>query len=210
MVLTASVGIPLAYLMAAFTLGIFPEGGSDFTCEGKNEYIYLQSNGKHVDLVLEIGSVDKGIANRIPELNSTEFLAFGWGDLAFYTETPTWSEFNPATALKAIFCRGETVIHVVKQKSLGNEAVSIPVCKQQLDLLNNHLLAQFRKDELGNPLRALDFSYGDSDYFFSARGNFSPFLTCNEWINRWLKYAGIDSPIWSPFPQTLMSYHKEE
>jgi uncharacterized protein (TIGR02117 family) len=47
-----------------------------------------------------------------PRYGRHDHLSFGWGERAFYLETPTWADVKPATVLAAAFGSAETLVHV--------------------------------------------------------------------------------------------------
>ena len=49
------------------------------------------------------------------------------------------------------------------------------------------------------------YSYLGTDAFFEARGRYTLFVTCNEWVRRGLGDAGIRTSVWSPFPAPLLA-----
>jgi len=46
--------------------------------------------------------------------------------------------------------------------------------------------------------------YGARDAFYSAKGGYSAFRTCNEWTGRGLRKAGVPMGIWTPLPWGVM------
>ena len=97
--LAALLAVLLAYLLAAFTLGsivLTPErhGRRDIT-------LYLLDNGVHTDLALPLANdtYDWTTFIRPEDARDTAFapayVAFGWGDRAFYLETPHWRDLKP-------------------------------------------------------------------------------------------------------------------
>ena len=113
--LAALLAVLLAYLLAAFTLGsivLTPErhGRRDIT-------LYLLDNGVHTDLALPLANdtYDWTTFIRPEDARDTAFapayVAFGWGDRAFYLETPHWRDLKATTAWNAISGQGATIIH---------------------------------------------------------------------------------------------------
>src|SRR4051794_20034399 len=68
--------------------------------------IYVRSNEIHTDLVLPVLHEASGCdwRERFPpqhirgDVAECPYVAFGWGNRAFYVDTPTWAEFKLSTA----------------------------------------------------------------------------------------------------------------
>lgn len=84
----------------------------------------------------------------------------------------------------------------------------IPVCAAQVKLLNQYLLASFSTNSKGQFIEIADSGYTNNDRFYEANGSYNFIKTCNEWVNKGLKSAGIKTAIWSPFDRGVL-YHLE-
>jgi hypothetical protein len=58
-------------------------------------------------------------------------------------------------------------------------------------------------DAVGEPIEATAPGFGLTDAFFAATGRFNLFYTCNAWIGRQLRAAGVPMGIWTPTPQAV-------
>jgi hypothetical protein len=114
--------IPLGtYIGAAVLLGHIP-ANADWRAPGAPESgtvtIFVQTNGLHTGIV--VPTVANGIdwRNRIRSSDLPHpggmgrWLAFGWGDRAFYIDTPTWRQVRLLTIVRALIGTGPTVLHV--------------------------------------------------------------------------------------------------
>ena len=210
--LAALLAVLLAYLLAAFTLGsivLTPErhGRRDIT-------LYLLDNGVHTDLALPLvnDTYDWTTFIRPEDARDTAFapayVAFGWGDRAFYLETPHWRDLKATTAWNAISGQGATIIHATFLPPLRETAhsIAIPVSRDEYQALVASIRDQFVLHE-GRAVVAAP-AYGDNDTFYAARGHYSLFHTCNSWTNRRLSDAGLKHVLWTPFAHSLMRvYH---
>ena len=210
--LAALLAVLLAYLLAAFTLGsivLTPErhGRRDIT-------LYLLDNGVHTDLALPLANdtYDWTTFIRPEDARDTAFapayVAFGWGDRAFYLETPHWRDLKATTAWNAISGQGATIIHATFLPPLRETAhsIAIPVSRDEYQALVASIRDQFVLHE-GRAVVAAP-AYGDNDTFYAARGHYSLFHTCNSWTNRRLSDAGLKHVLWTPFAHSLMRvYH---
>lgn len=77
------------YVGLSFLLSYIPT--SDKSAKGNGDRtIYLFSNGVHLDIVVPVDLVPTDLRQQLRPANSTQLLAFGWGDKGFYLDTPTW------------------------------------------------------------------------------------------------------------------------
>jgi len=210
--LAALLAVLLAYLLAAFTLGsivLTPErhGRRDIT-------LYLLDNGVHTDLALPLANdtYDWTTFIRPEDARDTAFapayVAFGWGDRAFYLETPHWRDLKISTALSAVSGLGDSIIHVTYYPTLweSTHSIAIPMPRAQYRRLAASIRDQFALHD-GRAVVAAP-AYGDNDTFYAARGHYSLFHTCNSWTNRRLSDAGLKHVLWTPFAYSLMrAYH---
>ncbi len=200
----------IVYLAYAYSLGNLELGKEE---EGMRT-VYLVSNGVHTDICIS--------AEADPELqgwfspstfhyNGTpEYLSFGWGDRAFYTSTPTWADLKVSTALKAAFVNSPTAMHVTMydKEALNrkhvreihlNEAQERKVCewiKQSFSKEQSHIMM----------INCCDYA-GDANRFYEAEGGYNLYMTCNEWVNRGLKFAELKHAAWAPFEWCLMDLY---
>ena len=212
--LAALLAVLLAYLLAAFTLGsivLTPErhGRRDIT-------LYLLDNGVHTDLALPLANdtYDWTTFIRPEDARDTAFapayVAFGWGDRAFYLETPHWRDLKATTAWNAISGQGATIIHVTFLPPLRATAhsIAIPVSRDEYRALVASIRDSFRRSDDGRAIAIGGRAYGDHDAFYEARGSYSLFTTCNTWTNARLKAAGLTHVLWTPFSGSLMRAYR--
>jgi len=64
--------------------------------------------------------------------------------------------------------------------------------------------ADFALDPGGRPQRIDHPGYGPADAFYRAVGKESAFRTCNTWVAKWLRLAGVKTSLWPPFVQGLV------
>lgn len=171
----------------------------------KTETIFLYSNGVHLDFILpnKYLSVEQLKSLNTPTSN---FLSFGWGDRAFYLETPEWKDLKASTAIKAMFLPSKTAMHVNSISTFNHNWVPLKVSKQQRHLLTHYILSSFSVLENNSLAPINNIHYSPSDQFYEANGNYSLFNTCNEWVNNGLKSSGIKTSIWSPFDYGVLKH----
>ena len=211
--LAALLVLPLAYLLAACVLGNIVREPQRHGAHAIT--IYLLDNGVHTDLALPLANDTfdwTGVINPNDARDLRFFptyVAFGWGDRAFYLETPQWRDLNLTTAWNAISGQGATVIHATYLPPLRASAnsIAITVSLEEYQALAASIRASFQQDDNGRA-RAIGRAYGDNDAFYAARGSYSLFATCNSWTNRQLKAAGLKHVLWTPFAHHLMQDYR--
>ena len=211
--LAALLVLPLAYLLAACVLGNIVREPQRHGAQAIT--IYLLDNGVHTDLALPLANDTfdwTGVINPNDARDLRFFptyVAFGWGDRAFYLETPQWRDLKLTTAWNAISGQGATVIHATYLPPLRASAnsIAITVSREEYQALAASIRASFQQDDDGRA-RAIGRAYGDNDACYAARGSYSLFATCNSWTNRQLKAAGLKHVLWTPFAHHLMQAYR--
>lgn len=211
--LAALLVLPLAYLLAACVLGNIVREPQRHGAQAIT--IYLLDNGVHTDLALPLANDTfdwTGVINPNDARDLRFFptyVAFGWGDRAFYLETPQWRDLKLTTAWNAISGQSATVIHATYLPPLRASAnsIAITVSREEYQALAASIRASFQQDDDGRA-RAIGRAYGDNDAFYAARGSYSLFATCNSWTNRQLKAAGLKHVLWTPFAHHLMQAYR--
>lgn len=178
--------------------------------------IYIQTNGVHTDVVVPARTKLKDWTKTILykqtlAADSTyNYLAFGWGDRAFYLETPTWAELKPANAFKAAFWLGKTAMHTVYQKDMqeGKQCKKIQLNVLEYEALLAYIEASFAKNN--KELIPIDTTvhYNNTDAFYEANYHYSLFNTCNTWTNNALKSCNQKACLWTPHQKGIFDLYK--
>lgn len=128
----------------------------------------------------------------------------GWGERAFFLETPRWSDVKPSNIVHAAFGSDRTLIHVDHELNPepGPDVRPIRLSLQRYRRLAAIIRASFalRADGSAVAIRG----YGPADAFYEARGRYDAIRTCNEWVGATLRAAGVRVGRWTPFSQTVM------
>ena len=206
-----AIGAPLLYLLAAVVAGLIPVN-REFAPPGRDDgiAIYVRTNGVHAELVLPargahdwthefplLAIVDD---TRLPSLLGLNWIAFGWGDRAFYLETPRWRDLRPGTALNALAGRGPAAMHVeYLVRPQDDRAVRVELDEAQYHRLVAYVRAGFARDAQDRAIRIDHPGYFATDAFFEGTGHYTLWLTSNEWVRRGLADAGVRTALWSPF-----------
>jgi uncharacterized protein (TIGR02117 family) len=208
------VAAPLAYLLAAFLLGVVPVNRDFRPAQRDGVAVYLRTNGLHAEIVVPAREpfdwtqefppesiVDPA---RVPPAEPHRWLAFGWGDRDFLLNTPTWGDLRARTAWVALYGSGRGAVHVeYLVRPEDYESVRVVVSGEQYLALAGYLSATLRRDAQQRPIRIDAPGYFATDAFFEAIPAYDAFFTCNEWVRRGLAAAGVRTAVWAPFDGAL-------
>jgi uncharacterized protein (TIGR02117 family) len=200
------MAVLLGYLLAGMIGGAIPAGaGGPQPAQGVT--IWIESNGIHTGIV--VPKVAAGVDWRTlarpehlgdPRYGAHDHLSFGWGERAFYLETPTWAEVKASTVLAAAFGSDQTLVHVdhVPRPRETPDVRRIVLTPDQYRRLAEHIR------ESVAPGARHQRGYYRYDAFYDGTGTYSALRTCNAWTGTGLAKAGVRVGAWTPFPATVM------
>jgi len=172
--------------------------------------IWVSSNGVHTNIIVPVNSKVISWKDFLKTNNDCNYLVFGWGDKDFYMNTPTWAELKLGTALKAAFWPSGAVLQVYGLPLAPIESkntIKIYLTNKQADKLNTYIYDTFDLNNDGSPSQQISEKGAGSLYkYYSAKGKYSMFFTCNNWTSRGLKKTGIKNALWAPFDKSVL-YH---
>lgn len=217
LLLAAPPAAAVAYLLAALVLGLLPVHADwQPTPEERGGVpVYLRTNGVHADLVLPAQSPQDFTRSfpraalidlaREPSVLPFNWIAFGWGDRGFYLNTPTWADLDASTAWRALTAQGPSAMHVEYiRRPEAYDVRLLWLSEDEYAALVDYVLAHFRRDVAGAPVRIDHPGYFATDAFYEGTGSYSAVLTSNEWVRRGLAQAGVRTARWSPFDRALL------
>ncbi|WP_375578877.1 DUF2459 domain-containing protein [Marivirga tractuosa] len=199
--------IPISYVAVSFILGAITVDRSE-TQESSDKTIYLASNGVHLDIVLPKESIDSLLLADLIYNANEDYLAFGWGDENFYLNTPTWGDLTMKTAIKAVFFKSPSLIHITRFRNKQRDWIEIKITKTELRRLNSYIFQTFILNKNQEKILLKDQGYTLRDDFYKAKGHFYLFKTCNSWVNTGFKESGLKACLWTPFDFGLMNKYK--
>ncbi|AOH82947.1 hypothetical protein AWL63_02095 [Sphingomonas panacis] len=173
--------------------------------------IQVSSNGVHTGLIVPLvaAGVDWRDLIRPEDLADPLYanypaITIGWGERAFYLETPTWADVKPLTVLAAALGTDSVVAHVdhLPWPTPDPDSRVITLRPQEYRRLAAFIRASFA------PRGWHRTGYFRNDAFYAARGRYSALRTCNAWTGDALRYAGVRVGAWTPFPTTVMQWFK--
>ncbi len=172
---------------------------------------FVLSNGVHTDYAFPIRSQAIDWTHVFAQADTptvppdAEFIAIGWGDREFYLHTPTWADLTVPRALGALSGRNRTLLHVtwLSRAQLGRGTYALPLSTWQYERLIAHVRATLPG---GKATLIAGAHYGRDDAFYEALGSYSAFETCNTWIGRGLRHAGVAMGLWTPFDLNVVRH----
>jgi len=207
-----------AFLLAfglTLALGLLPVNRG-FQPDPAGIEVAFASDAFHADVILP---VDAPTANWRDRLQSEYFsgdtsrathVAFGWGERGFFAGNPGGFWSTSLGVARALLLPTPSCLRVVMLRSdaLPVGARSVRVTPEQYARLVAYLEASFRRNR-----GALELIPGaaraDNDAFFEARGRYHALNTCNTWVGRAMRSAGLPTGRLTPLPKTALWYLPE-
>lgn len=211
--LAGIIGVYLLILL----IGLIPVN-NDFEPTAGGIPIYVISSSVHADIILPLSHPEVDLREEFPEeffsgnTAAATHVGFGWGDTGFYVHTPTWDDLNLSTAANSLFIPSECCLHVQLYRDVETwrSAKSVRLSPEQYRQLVNAIQQSFKTDLQGQKILIPNSSYGPTDIFFVARGNYHLLNTCNSWAGDILRSAGIRAPLLTPLPGTPTLYFPDQ
>jgi len=206
----------VAYMIAGLVGGAIP-ANRDWVESKRGIPVWVEDNGIHTGIVLPlVGPADVAGADwrdlispydaRDPAYGRHSHVAFGWGDRDFYVNTPRWRDLRPMTVVNAAIGSEETVMYVER---IAEPHPAPHVRRVVLRPEEYARLVAFIRDsfEVGaSGIAASQPGYANHDSFYTAKGRYTAFNTCNAWTGRALRTAGVRLGLWTPFSVTVMTW----
>jgi len=209
LLLAAAILLAAGYAAAGLVGGAIP-ANAGWRPPPRGVTIYVESNGVHVGLILpkRAAGVDWRGAFPAGDLADPRYAGFdhvavGWGERAFFLETPTWASVRPRTILAAAIGSDRTLLHVEHVPAptrTDADTRAIVLRPDEYRRLAAAVAATLAGG--GPPVRG----YARYDAFYPARGHYSAIRTCNAWTGATLRAAGVRVGAWTPFPVTVLGW----
>jgi len=208
------IGLAAVYLAVAYGLLFWPVHPHEQHEQAAPVVVnaYVHSNGVHTDFVfpLRAQGVDWALAfpaghfRQIPA--DAAFVAIGWGDRDFYLNTPRWQDLTAGRALQALSGSGRSLMHVtyLRQADLQGGAHALPLSAQQYASLVKYVDVALVRSSSGQGMNVPGQHHEADDAFYEAKGSYSLFTTCNVWVGRGLRQAGVKVSPWTPLASQVV------
>lgn len=196
--------VPLSLLVIALVLSAIPiERKLDD--KASTSSVFLSTNGVHLNIILPKQELDTLFLAGIKHKPGDVYLSFGWGEKDFYLETENWDDLTFSNALRAMFVKTPSLMHVTRYKQPYADWVEVEVNETELKSLRAYILHTFEMDESGMKMRLNHKGYTYRDDFYVARGHYTLLKNCNSWVNEGFKESGLTSCLWTPFDFGLLN-----
>jgi uncharacterized protein (TIGR02117 family) len=169
--------------------------------------IYLVSHGWHAGIVLRRSDITGSDWPPASDFPDAQYLEVGWGDRHYY-QTP---DPHLGLILKAALLPTASVLHLVGFDGSvpvyfpNSEIISIKLSATGFTRLSRAIATSFALDEAGNARSLGSGLYGNS-HFYSSIESYHLFNTCNVWVARMLRTAGLPvTPARAISVESLMS-----
>lgn len=158
----------------------------------KARSVFVVNHGWHSAIVIKKADIPEAILPEVRDFLDAEYLEIGWGDWDYY-QAP---EPGLGLALRAAFWSSRSVLHVAGFKGAaesyfrGSEVVEIVLSDEAFQRVLQFVSDTFSRSDVAAPFEARPGLYPNSR-FYSARGRFHLFRTCNTWVAEALRSAGL-------------------
>jgi uncharacterized protein (TIGR02117 family) len=155
--------------------------------------IWVVDHGWHTAIVVRRTDIDATIWPEVNDFVDAAFVEVAWGDREFYMadRATGW------LAVKAALFTSGSVLHVVGFGAPvdtyfpGSAVVELRVSRRGFDAMTRLFHEEYQRDEQSRSARLAPGLYGASR-FYAARSRYHLFNTCNTWVARALRAAGLD------------------
>jgi uncharacterized protein (TIGR02117 family) len=155
--------------------------------------IFLIKQYWHTAIVIHREDIDTLILPEVTLFNKFNLFDFGWGDEEFYQH----DGFDAGLAYKALFYSTPSTLRIegigISQKTyfdVSEIVIKIIVTREQLNEILKFISNTVYRDSNANPVILSKRGLGRIK-FLKANGDYHLFNTCNTWLARGLKQAGV-------------------
>ncbi len=205
-ILAVVLALAASYAVAGLVGGAIPTN-RDWHAPPRGIRIFVESNGVHTGIIVPkvAAGVDwRGFARpgdlRDPRYAASDHLAIGWGEKAFFLETPTWADVKLRTVVASATGSDAVLLHFehLAAPVPGGDVRAVMLSEREYRRLAGYIAATIRPGGRSYP------GYAGYDAFYDARGHYGGVATCNAWTGDALRFAGVRVGWWTPFPATVM------
>ena len=207
----------LAVYPTIVLIGLIPVN-NDFRPAREGVEIFLVSSLVHADIVMPVETPAVDWRTVFPpdcfagDTSAATHIAVGWGDRAFFVETPEWADVRPVTVAKALSWPSDSCLHVTytQPPALSPDARAVVLSTEQYERLARYVQDSRKRGlDAGSAVLA-GAAYGERDAFFRAEGSYHCLNTCNCWVGGAMKAGGIRTGWFTPLPRTMFLYLPDE
>ena len=159
----------------------------------KHQLYFIKQNW-HTAIVFNTSEINSILFREYNSFKESNLIDIGWGDMEFYQ----YPGFDSGLAFNALFYATPSTLRVeginlskAAYFTLSEIVIKLDVSKEQFRCICNYINKTFYlKDDGSTSILSIK---GDGKIiFFKSNGSYHIFNTCNTWIARGLKEAGIE------------------
>ncbi|WP_051308893.1 TIGR02117 family protein [Desulfogranum japonicum] len=174
----------------------------------RSHLVYIVSHGWHTGLIISGAILNEAVPGLERRFGMPDFYEIGWGDKGFYQA----QQITTGLTLQAMFWSEGAVLHLVAISTLpaqyfnGEPVISTCLSDNELDSLKIFLQSSFLYTPTHSTVPLRTGIYGNSQ-FYTAQGRYYLLNTCNKWIAKALKSAGLEiQPVFKLTSGSIMKY----
>jgi len=201
----ALIAIAGLYVAAAVVSALLPMAGEAHGRHGPTSPVYVCATLAHADIVLPQDDPLITWSRSLPAIDTWNLmpdamLAFGWGDIVFFRETPTWAGVRLAVAFTALTGQNGTALRIMGGLAPEGDpdCIRLEIEEPARAALIKHIVSTPRAD--GRCMPGLT----KFEVLCEAAGHCSPLRTCNQWVADALGSAGLPHAWFAPFSFDVM------
>lgn len=151
--------------------------------------VHVVTHGWHTGLAMQASDIDFGRWSALPHPARARYIEVGWGERDYYPAPG----FNLWYGVKALFWPTASALQVTgfdeppRRAFPASEVVELRVSRGGFERLLAYIASSFEPDAA--PLAPSLYASGA---FYPSREKFHLFKTCNVWVARGLRAAGIE------------------
>lgn len=212
-ILSAILSVIVCLTIGYFTPKNWQNNSCDLTLLEKGIPIYIYNSGIHTDILVPVTTKiwdwqqNFNLNLIVNPSDSINYLAFGFGDRAYFLETYTGKSLPIAITLKALFLPTPSAMRVLAYRNIPQqyEIKCAIITQSNYRKLMEFINDSFQFNAQGNRINlTIDPNYGGG--FYAAKGSYSILKGCNDWTAEGLRLAGVNTPVWSGLSSSIM-YH---
>jgi uncharacterized protein (TIGR02117 family) len=151
--------------------------------------------------------------NNVAQADNSDYryLSFGWGERAWYINTPTQVDLKLRMGFRALFFpNNASVLRVQKHYSFPQayEIECVGVSRADYLELMDFIKNSFRLSAQGEKIRVAYNPYLRAS-FYEAKGSYSIVNNSNSWTGEGLRIANVNTPLWSGLSSAIMHHLHE-
>ncbi len=161
--------------------------------ETRSTVVYLIKQYWHTAIVFSPEAIDTTIFPEAKLFMKYKLLDIGWGDAAFYQHPG----FDSGLAFDALFYPTPSTLRmegigISKQTyfDISEIVIELNITETQLKKILTYISSSIVRDANGEPVILSEAGLGRIK-FFESNGEYHLFNTCNTWLARGLKQAGV-------------------